>query len=336
MKKSIVEEGLPVVSIIIPVKNEADNLKKCLASIRELDYPEEKLEIIIADALSEDETVVVAESYGAIVVSNRKQTVAPGRNAGFKAAHGEIIAFTDADCVVDKNWLQNSLKYFSDPQIAGVGGPNLTPKEEADFGKAVSYVFGQWLFAAGSIHARNLDSYRETKSLPGCNVIYRREVLDLVMPQDETLLTCDDTEMNKRILDLGYLLLYTPDVYVWHYRRPTLKKLWRQIYRYSIGRVQLRKRHRDTLNIVHVLVGLSLPLYLGLLLISSKLGIRMFALINLSIIVFLFVCSIYTYFKTKSWRQALFVPVVIVVVDIAWSLGFLREVFFPMHKVVGK
>ena len=63
----------------------------------------EKLEIIIVDGLSTDQTDIVARELGATVISNVKQTVSPGRNIGFENAKGELIAFTDADCIVDKN-----------------------------------------------------------------------------------------------------------------------------------------------------------------------------------------------------------------------------------------
>ena len=62
--------------------------------------------------MSTDNTRAIAESYGAKIVVNEKQTVAPGRNVGFIEARGDLIAFSDADCVMDINWLKNSVKYF--------------------------------------------------------------------------------------------------------------------------------------------------------------------------------------------------------------------------------
>ena len=119
---------LPLVSIIIPVRNEAGLLKNCLESISNLDYPKERIEVVIADGMSTDGTAEVARQYGARVVLNEKKTVSPGRNVAFKPAKGEIIAFTDADCIVDKNWIKNSLKYFDDANAACVGGLTLPPR----------------------------------------------------------------------------------------------------------------------------------------------------------------------------------------------------------------
>jgi glycosyltransferase involved in cell wall biosynthesis len=147
--------SLPFISIIIPAKNEEKLIRSCLNSLKALDYPKDKLEIIVVDGLSTDQTDTVARELGATVISNVKQTVSPGRNIGFENAKGELIAFTDADCIIDKNWLTNCVKYFEqDEAVACVGGPNLTPEGESNFGKAVGFVFDQPIFAAGSIHAR--------------------------------------------------------------------------------------------------------------------------------------------------------------------------------------
>ncbi len=327
--------ALLMVSIIVPVKNQGDLLENFLKSVDKLNYPKGKIEVIIADGRSTDNTRKTALEYGAKVVDNPKQTVGPGRNIAFKKARGEIIAFSDADCLVDKNWLKNSLKYFSNPKIAGVGGPNLTPRTETDFGKAVGFFMNQAVFSAGSIHGRNLPFVSEVKSLPGCNSIYRRSVLEKVMPIDESLLTCDDTELNLRIGDLGYKLLSVPDVFVWHYQRPTPKKLWQKMYRWAIGRLQLGKKRKDGINLVHIGAGLSLPFFiivsLFLLLINPFLSLYLIGLFFLSLLILFFFALI----KIKSIKVALRLPLVIIIVILAWSLGFLKEFLFPFKNPAG-
>lgn len=328
---------LPFISVIIPAKNEEKLVQGCIESLDALDYPKEKLEIIIVDGLSTDRTVEVARELGAMVIINAKQTVSPGRNIGFENSKGELIAFTDADCVVDTKWLINSVKYFEDEKVACVGGPNLTPESESSFGKAVGFVFDQPVFAAGSIHARELDEIKEVSSIPGCNAIYRKTVLSQVMPLDESMLTGDDTLLNREILDLGYKLLYTPDVIVLHFRRPSPKRLWRQFYRYAIGRLQVGKKDKRLLNLMHVLIGLSLPIIL--LAIVLLLWTQNYFVLTVSIIaslLFLLYYSIKGMFKWKSISVGLWVPFIIILIMEAWSFGFLRELIFPMKRVEGK
>jgi cellulose synthase/poly-beta-1,6-N-acetylglucosamine synthase-like glycosyltransferase len=317
----------PFVSIIIPVKNDALLLKACLESISGLNYPRDKIEVIVADGMSIDGSAEVARYYGAKVILNEKQTVSPGRNIAFKHATGEIIAFTDADCLVDKAWISNSLKYFADEKIACVGGPNLTPSDEGDFGKAVGFVFDQRIFSAGSIHARQLKKVKEVKSIPGCNAVYRKDALDKVMPINESLLTCDDTELNQRLIDKGYRLLYAPDVFVWHYRRPNPGKLFRQMYRYAIGRLQVGKRDRRMINFMHILTGFALPLSLLLLFFSRLLFLMLFSLYFSLLFVFLMLALL----RTGSLKVSLNVPPVISIMLFAWSAGFVRELVCPVR-----
>jgi len=157
-------------------------LGQCIESLKNLNYPKEKYEIIIADSNSTDNTFEVAKNLGAIAIHNTGGTVCSGRNIGFKTARGEVIAFSDSDCVMDKDWIKNSIKYFEDEKIAAVGGPNLTPEKESSFGRAVGFVFNQALFTAGSVYARILKKTKEVESLPGCNIIFRRTALEKVLP----------------------------------------------------------------------------------------------------------------------------------------------------------
>ena len=329
--------SLPKISIIIPAKNEEKLIRTCLSSLQALDYPKENLEIIVVDGLSTDHTVDVAREMGAVVLRNEKQTVSPGRNLGFENAKGELIAFTDADCIVDKQWLASSIKYFEKEEVACVGGPNYTPEDESDFGKAVGFVFDQPIFAAGSIHARQLPIVKEVNSIPGCNAIYRQSALKQVMPLDESMLTADDTLLNQKIIDAGYKLLYTPDVIVLHYRRPTPLRLWKQFYRYAIGRLQVGKKDKRLLNPMHVIIGLSLPIIVLLLLIILwKRSILILCLSILAGFLFLLYFSIKGMIKWKSISVGLWIPFVIILIMKAWSIGFLRELLFPLKKVSGK
>ncbi len=316
----------PLFSIIVPVKNEGLLLEKFLQSAKKLNYPKRKIEVIIADGASTDNTKQIALKHGAKVVNNPKQTVAPGRNVAFKKAKGKYIAFSDADCLVDENWLSNSLKYFKNRKIAGVGGPNFTPPDANNFAKAVGFFMSQAAFLTGSIHGRNLPYIREVKSIPGCNSIYRKDILEKVMPLDESLLTCEETEMNQRILDLGYKLLTVPDVFVWHYHRSTPQRLAKQFYRWAIGRLQTGKKRGKMLNLIHVVVGLTIPIVIFLPKTFIVLGV---------IVLGLATAFLFALIKTKSLKIALNLPLVVLIVAFAWSVGFLRELLFPLKNPAG-
>ena len=103
-------QPLPFISVVIPVKNAGRFIPQCLNSLNNLNYPKDRYEVIIADSSSTDNTRELSASLGAKVAAVDGESVCSGRNSGFKAARGEIIAFSDADCVMDRDWLFNAVK----------------------------------------------------------------------------------------------------------------------------------------------------------------------------------------------------------------------------------
>ena len=330
------DKKYPFVSIIIPVRNVEKIIGRCLESLKGLGYPKEKYEVIISDSNSLDNTQLVVKKYGAIYISTPKKTICAGRDEGFKIARGEIVAFSDADCVMDENWLKNSLKYFKEPAVAGVGGINITPAEETAFGKALSFVLNQAIFSAGSIYGRILKEVKEVKSIPGCNAIYRKKVLDKVLPMalplQESLVTAEDYLMNQKIRQLGFKLLYTPDTIVWHHRRLSLKKFFKQMYNYAIGRLAIGRQDFKMINAVHILVGLGIPILVlisFILLYFKPLWFLYFIALGFLFLAAYFLSALIV---IRSLKAAGFVPVAIIILFFAWSLGFLKELLFPVIK----
>lgn len=115
---------LPSVSIVIPVKDRADDLRNCLTSIQALNYPQDKLEVVVVDDGSSDPTPEVAKEFGALLIASGAVAGGPAlaRNKGAAVAGGEILAFIDSDCTASADWLAELLPVFDDPKVAAVGG----------------------------------------------------------------------------------------------------------------------------------------------------------------------------------------------------------------------
>lgn len=326
----------PFVSIIIPVRNEALILSRCLKSLKNLDYPEERLEIIVADGLSEDNTAEIASRYGARVVKNERRIVSSGRNAGFRESKGDIIAFTDADCVFDKCWLKAAVKYFNDESIGGVGGLTLPPLDSCGFEKAVDNLFS---FAESfnlTCHCKgvSLHSPKKTEDIPGCNAFYRRQILEMIFPVDENLLTAEDCWMNFCVRDCGYQLILAPDIILWHNRRDSPRKFLRQIYRFAVGRMQLGRKNFKLLNITHIISGFAIPLFLliGYSFYSAGAGAVFLKIFFYSFIMMTSAAS----FKAKSLVVGMISSIAAIIFIFGWSAGFLREFFLPLKDAKGK
>lgn len=327
---------LPFISVVIPVKNAGRFISQCLNSLNNLNYPKDRYEVIIVDSSSTDKTRELAASRGARVVIADGESVCAGRNSGFKAAKGEIIAFSDADCVMDRDWLFNAVKYFKDEKIGCVGGPSLIPDDETAFGQACGFIFSHRIFTGGSTYGLNLKEVREVRHNPGCNAIYRRQALEKVMPVDERFIEGEDVVMNKRIVDSGYKFLYTPDTRLWHYRSSTSKRFWRQNFRYAIGRLLIGREYRQLLKPMHILVGLSIPLILGTgiaLAFINPAALGWLLSLGIGLLAFLFLWGL---IRTGSFAVAISVPWSILILMSAWSLGFMKELFSPVHKTMGK
>jgi glycosyltransferase involved in cell wall biosynthesis len=327
-------DNQPFFSVIIPVKNEAGLLKKALSSLKNLNYPSGLFEVIIADGLSVDDTRKVAGEFSARVVTNEKQIVVSGRNRAFKEAKGELVAFTDADCLFEPGWLANSVKYFGDEKVAGVGGVSLIPEESTHFERAVDFLFRLAGMLGTSCHWRRPACSIQVKDIPGCNAIYRRQALEEVMPVDENLLTAEDVWMNFCIRKNGHKLISACDVMLWHCRRSSPYRLFRQAYRFAIGRLQVGKRNLSLLNFLHVLVGLYIPLFFlsGLWAVLSGFILPWTAIFFLS----LFFLSAFCLWTTRSLSCALLTPYVFIIFLFGWSLGFLKELIFPLKDAKGK
>ena len=328
-----VEDIPPLVSICIPVKNGEGRLEHCLASLRALDYPQERIEIIIADGLSTDRTVAIARSFGAIVLDNPNQTVASGRNLSFAAAKGEFIASTDDDCIVPTDWLVTGLKAFEAPGVAAVGGPSYLPEETSALAKAANTVFRMASLGGYSVQADHFVA-GSAEDLPGCNALYRASVFKQAGLFDEGLITAEDVDIHLRIRDLGHALAVLPDFFVWHHKRATLPGLFKQLRRFAAGRVQLARKRPEALRPMHKIAGWAWGY--GLAALAILLAVASLPLAIALIVAGWLVISAVGLWQGEKVGTALLVPLALLVIVLGWSTGYLAETFFPMASTAGR
>jgi len=238
---------LRTISIVIPMRNEAAILERCLSAIERLNYPGDFFEVVIVNDGSTDNTAELIKnrewSFDYIYIETDGVGVSKARDIGFRRANGDFIAFTDADCVVDEEWLLRLSEPFED-DVAAVGGPNITPPDDVPFARCVGLALS-FLSKPGARYAYEGESIREIHHNPTCNVMYRKRVLEEVNGFNHDLITTDDEELDYRIRKRGYRIIYTPHARVMHYRRPTWRKFMRMAYYYGLGRMQSTKIHPD-------------------------------------------------------------------------------------------
>jgi O-antigen biosynthesis protein len=226
----------PKVSVVVCSYNGARTLEDCLRSLEKLKYPD--YEVIFVDDGSKDHSQAIAQKFPWVKnIRQENKGLSVARNVGIEAAQGEIVAFTDSDCMVDEDWL-----YFlvhglqSSARYAAVGGPNISPP-------ATDWVQATVAAAPGSpSHVLITDT--EAEHIPGCNMAYYKWALMQIGGFDpEYRKAGDDVDVCWRIMQLGYAIGFSPAAVVWHYRRFTVKAYFGQQKGYGEAEALLRYKH---------------------------------------------------------------------------------------------
>lgn len=226
----------PSVSVVVPVYNGQATLLACLHSLLALRYPADRLELIVVDNASTDRTPeILASLSGELrILREEKRGAAAARNRGIRAARGECIALTDADCVVDPEWLAELVQPLAAPEV-GISGGRIASRES---GNRIER-FGE------KIH----DHQRAIEELvPGyaisMNWASRRSVLVDVGLFDEALLRGQDVDLAWRIRAAGFSLVYRHTALVRHRNERSLRGLFSEGYTHGSCGVAVQRKHQ--------------------------------------------------------------------------------------------
>jgi len=234
---------LPFVSVIVAVRNGEEEIGGCLTSLLRTEYPPGSREILVLDHGSTDRTAEVMRQYPVRYVPEAGRGVCQARNRGIELSRGEILVFTDPDCVVSSRWLRELVRSFEEPAVGGVAGailpyPGTTPAER---------------FAArrrSHTQERPLSHPRRPFAMTP-NVAFRRDVFRRIGRFD-TLFPgggWEDADLCWRFSrETTYTLEYAPRAVVFHRYRTTARAFFVQHMRYGYGLALLRRKYRDELS----------------------------------------------------------------------------------------
>jgi glycosyltransferase involved in cell wall biosynthesis len=240
----------PRASVIIPIYNDANRLTRCLAALEAQTYPRTDFEIIAVDNGSTDNLAEVAAQFPQVrFLSEPTPGSYAARNRGLAAAAGEFIAFTDADCVPDPQWLANGVDALRRDERCGLvaGGIRVTfaSPDRPTLCELYDSIF-------------DFDQERFiARSHFGCtaNAMTHAYVLRDVGPFDGRMRSVGDRDLGNRIAAAGYRLVFAEQVVVSHPGRRTIGALLRKRVRVAGGHHQrARKRSWPLLRFVHALV----------------------------------------------------------------------------------
>jgi glycosyltransferase involved in cell wall biosynthesis len=276
------------VSVVVPTKNSELEIETCLASLLK---NKRVHEIIIVDD-STDRTREIVSKYPVRLINAPRKNISEARNLGVTHATGDIVAFTDDDCIIPVDWVEKACSYFADPLVGAVGGPNLTPKNSGFREKCTGMALGSWFGTGFSFYRYSAPDdkveFREVDEsrLITCNLFLRKTVLDEIGLFNPIQFPCEENELLHRMKQNGFRLIYVPSLYVWHHRRPIFLAFVKQIYWYGVGRALLVRRSTSSFKAIHAIPSVfSFGLVLGFIL----------SMVN-SYLTLLYGCTILIYF----------------------------------------
>ena len=225
--------SLPLVTVVVPARNEALVIEDCLDSLLRLSYPRERREIIVVDNGSTDDTRERVRGYGDRIrlVLEEREGPSAARNRGVSEASHRLVAFTDADCVVEPGWLGELVPPLADPQTGIAGGVirALFPENPvARFGERVHD------------HRKAIEGFDPPYAIT-MNWASRTDVLR-DYPFEPTLLRGEDSDLSLRLWAAGYRLAFCPGAVVFHRHRDGLASLLREGYQHGFWAVAVRKK----------------------------------------------------------------------------------------------
>ncbi len=208
------------ISIVIPVHNAGKTIAQTIESCLNQNYPREDWEIIAVDDGSTDNTAEILKKYPVKYIFQENSGPAKARNNGWQNAQGEIIFFTDSDCVVPRDWVSSLLLEYNSEEISGAGGSYKILNPDNLLAACIQE----------EIITRHLRMRRETNYLGSFNLSLRKNILSKIGGFDQSfrMATSEDRELSYRIIKSGGKLVFNREIRVAHFHPTNLLKYLRQ------------------------------------------------------------------------------------------------------------
>src|ERR1051325_1065353 len=254
MKSSSISH--PLVSIVLPCRNEQGYIQGCLESVLLQDPHEGGFEIVVADGISTDGTreylQQIAKQHPQIrVFDNPGRIVSTGLSAAIRAARGDIIVRMDAHTVYAQDYVRQCLAVMAETGADNVGGPMQTTAETY-MERAIQAVFHSAVAVGGArSHQIDHEGFVDTV-IYGC---WKKSVFERVGYFDEELVRNQDDEHNLRLTRAGGKIYQSKRIRSWYHVRGSLRALFRQYMQYGYWKALVVRKHQAPASFRHLVPG---------------------------------------------------------------------------------
>lgn len=226
----------PFVSVIVPVFNGEETIRTCVESLLELDYPRDRFEVVVVDNRSTDRTRAVLREYPITLLEETEtQSSYAARNLGIRRSRGDVLAFTDADCVVEHGWLRAIVRAIAPADVGGVAGAIEAYGSDSPI---------EQYQAHRALRAERAYNHKVLPFAQTANAAYRRSVFDRIGLFNPGIIFGGDLDLSWRMQrELGLRLVFEPLAFVWHRHRTTVQGLFALYEKNAIANCLLAQRY---------------------------------------------------------------------------------------------
>lgn len=307
----------PLVTVVVTAYNAERTLRKCLGSIMNLEYPRDKLEIIVVDDGSTDNSPNIVKEYPVNYIQKNHGGYPSAMNTGIKNAHGNVNVIIDSDIIVAKDWLIKVLEEFTDSEVGIVGGYIATVKTKSFWSRLAGYELE--------------DRYHKIKSkyvnyLSTTCTAYRKEIFNDVGFFDEKLRRDSDEDFTHRAFKARWKIVLRKDAVCFHEWKSSFWSYFKQQLNEARYALTIFRKSPDLLRGKQVHPP---SLYIPLILTFSLFLSPLYFLLNYAWLTLVFLIGLFVFHipsairiirKQRDWVMVSF-PIVINFRYIAWILG---------------
>lgn len=320
---------VPLVSVILPVRNEEQFIQRCLSSVLSQNYPADRMEVILVDGRSDDNTQTLARRsfagstlHTCMILDNPLRNTSAALNLGIRAALGEVIVRVDGHTLLAEDYVTRCVRALAETGADNVGGP-MRAVGETTIARAIALATGS-PFGVGNarFHYAVTPGWVDTVYLGA----FRHSVFERIGLFDTELVRNQDDEFNFRLIRAGGKIWLDPEIRSTYSARASLPALTRQYFAYGFWKVRVIQKHGRPASWRHLVP----PAFVAVLVLAAFLSALLDSFVPLALVVlpYLFVALAASFLvaRASGWRYFVSIPFAFAAMHLAYGFGFLAGI----------